>query len=301
MRSTHLPGLPRALTNLCVGTSPLGYHMTEIYGGDVEDRQAHETIAAALESPIRFLDTANGYGESERRIGEVLATSNIADDFVVATKAAPRGTDFSGSRVKQSLAESTSRLGLDSFDVYYLHDPERFEYEYLTGRGGAVDALRELKGEGSVRAIGVAGGDIATLQRYLRLDVFDVVLNHNRFTLLDRTADPLIDETLSAGAAFINAAPYASGLLAKSSSGRYKYRLPDDRVTRLVHKLTRVCADYAVSLPAVALRFSTRDPRITSTVVGVSRPQRIAELVENDAADIPEEIWCAIEMAVAEG
>lgn len=298
MKRTMLPGVGREVTHLCVGTSPLGSAMPLVYGETVNDASARATINAVLDSTIRFLDTSNAYGKAERRIGEVLKFRGVPEDFVVATKADPLGKDFSGARVRASHAESTARLGLETLDLFYLHDPELFSFADLTASGGAVEAMVELKRDGLVRGIGVAGGDLDAMRRYVDLGVFDVVLNHNRYTLLDRTAEPLIIQTMDAGAAFINAAPYASGFLAKTSGATYQYGAPSEDVVRGVQRLRAVCDDYGVSLPALALRFSTQDPRISSTVVGVSRPERIAELASNDAAEIPDAIWSAVEDAL---
>ena len=295
MRRTRLPSVGREVTHLCVGTSPLGSAMTFAYGEAVDDASASATINAVLNSSIRFLDTSNAYGEAERRIGDVLKSRGLPDDFVVASKADPMGNDFSGERVRASFAESTSRLGLESLDLFYLHDPEMFDFSDLTARGGAVEALVNLKCDGLVRGIGVAGGNLDVMRRYVDLGVFDVVLNHNHYTLLNRTAEPLISQTLNAGAAFINAAPYASGFLAKTSGATYQYGAPSEDVVRKVERLRGLCDDYGVSLPALALRFSTQNPRISSTIVGVSRPDRIPELVSNDAAEIPDAIWSDVE------
>jgi D-threo-aldose 1-dehydrogenase len=52
-----------------------------------------------------------------------------------------------------------------------------------------------------------------------------------------------------------------------------------------------VCQDFGVPLAAAALQFSLRDPRITSTVVGITRPERVAETLALAALPLPDEIW----------
>ena len=88
--------------------------------------------------------------------------------------------------------------------------------------------------------------------------------------LLDKTAEPLIEYARSTGVSFINAAPYASGMLAKDAAERprYTYRAPSDAVVADVERLRELCRQFDVPLPAVALQFSLREPRIISTVVG---------------------------------
>jgi D-threo-aldose 1-dehydrogenase len=287
----------RVLPPLCVGASPLG-GMAQTYGYDVDESTAIRTVRHLLESPVRSIDTSNQYsgGESERRIGQALADAGgVPDDFVIATKADPLPGDggFSGDRVHRSFQESTERLGGARFGVYYLHDPEWFDFDTMVGPNSAVEAMVALKRDGLVDAIGVAGGDLDEMRRYVDLGVFDVLLNHNRYTLLDRSADSLIDHAIESGVAFVNAAPSASGILARPAAAQptYQYRPPSPEIVATTARLREACARHGVPLPAVALQFSTRDPRITSTVVGVSAPQRVDELVENAGIDVPAALW----------
>ena len=272
--------------------------MPAAYGYEVGEERAIATVSRVLESPVRFLDTSNEYsdGESERRIGAAIRRAGgLPDDFVLATKADPErgGASFTGQRVHEAFRESAERLGVERFGVYHLHDPERFEFEDMVGPAGAVAAMAELKRDGLVDAIGVAGGDITEMYRYVDTGVFDVLLNHNQYTLLDRSAGPLIDHALAAGLSFVNAAPYASGVLAKPAAAKphYMYGPPSREVVEMTGRLRDLCAGRDVSLAALALQFSTRDQRISSTVVGVSTPERVDELVANESIDIPAELW----------
>ena len=299
MLRTRLGENGPVVTDIAVGTSPLG-GMPHTYGYDVPADRAIETVQEFLRSPINFIDTSNEYGdgESERRIGAALADGPAHSDLVIATKIDPvRGSsDFSAERVRSSFDESISRLGVERVDVLYLHDPERFSFAEVTAPGGALDAVIELRDEGRVSVIGVAGGDLAEMRRYLETGRLDVLLNHSRYNLLDTSADALIDEALAAGVSFVNAAPYASGILAKpaSSGARFQYRPPSQGVVSKVAELRELCARFDVPLAALALQFSTRDPRISSTVVGVSSPSRVLELVRNAEFEIPDELWAAV-------
>ena len=95
----------------------------------------------------------------------------------------------------------------------------------------------------------------------------------------------------------MNAAPYASGVLAKGSStaARMTYREVDQAELAPVRRLEAACLAQGVPLGAAALQFSLRDPRITTTVVGVSRPERIAQTVEWAKTEISEEFWSALD------
>ncbi len=291
------------VSEVCIGTSPLG-GMKHLYGHDVTAADAIDTVAAAFASPVTFIDTSNEYGggESERRIGTAIRAGLMPDGFAIATKADPLpGGDFSAARVRASLEESLDRLGVDAVDVFYLHDPERLPFEANAAPGGALDGMRALKEDGRVGMIGVAGGDLDEMRRYVDTGLFDVLLNHNHFTVLDQSASPLIDHAVDAGLAFVNAAPYASGILAKAAQShpRYRYGSAPEDVVALVARIRALCEAYAVDIAAVALQFSTRDPRITSTVVGVSRPGRVDELVRNTEVEIPDALWPELAELVA--
>ena len=153
------------VTPICVGTSALG-GFEELFGYDVDTATAVDTVLRAFEGPFNFIDTSNEYGhggDSERRIGEAIATAGgVPSGVVVATKVdpAPGSSDFSGDRVRASVEESMLRLGVDHLPLVYLHDPERMSFEDGTAPGGALDALVQLKDQGVIDWIGVAGGSI---------------------------------------------------------------------------------------------------------------------------------------------
>jgi len=203
MQMNRLGKTELEVTPLCVGTSPLGNFPSQ-YGYEVGEDQAVATITRVLDGPINFIDTSNNYGdgESERRIGKALAAAGgLPDHFVLATKVdpLPGSDDFSGERVRQSVRESLERLGLARLQLVYLHDPERISFEEATAPGGAVEALVALRDEGVIEHIGVAGGPIDLELRYVGLDVFDAVISHNRYTLVDQTAAPLVEDAADRG------------------------------------------------------------------------------------------------------
>ncbi|MGH8825821.1 MAG: aldo/keto reductase [Jiangellaceae bacterium] len=285
---------------VCAGGSPLG-SMPRLYGRDVSVDEGIATAHAVLQSPIRFIDTSNAYsdGESERRIGEAIAASGgLPDGFVVATKVDPRGRDYSGDRVRASVAESRERLSLDYLPLVHLHDPENFGFDEMVGPGGAVDALVGLKESGEVGSIGLAGGRVQEMARYVALGVFDVLLVHNRWTLLDRSAGALIAEALCRGMGILNAAVYGGGILAgQGGSGptTYGYRPAPPEVLEAIAAMRRACTEHGTDLTTAALQFSLRDARLSSTVVGMSRPERVEDTVAAASRPVPEELWGQLE------
>jgi D-threo-aldose 1-dehydrogenase len=209
----------------------------------------------------------------------------------------PKGSDYSWDRVRASVEESRERLGLDHLPLVHLHDPEFHDFAELSAPGGAVEALVRLREEGQVGRIGLAGGRVQEIARYLDLGVFDVLLVHNRWTLLDRSAGPLIEEALGRGMGVLNAAVYGGGILASQDGGptTYGYREAPPEVLDAVDRMRRVCAAYGTDIATAALQFSVRDERISSTIVGMSRPQRVAETVDLATAPVPDAIWPELE------
>jgi D-threo-aldose 1-dehydrogenase len=293
------------VTELGVGTSPLA-SMAQLYGYDVSDERAVATIDAVLDSPIRFIATSNGYGndgEAEKRIGLALAArGGPPADVVLATKVDPDPItgDFSGKRVLASYGESLERLGLDRVPLLYLHDPERIPFEAAVAPGGPVEALVRLRDEGRVDHIGVAGGPVGLLARYLDTGAFDVLLSHNRYTLLDRSAEQLFTSAHERGIGVVNAAPYGGGMLAKGPDvqAKYGYGERDNHVADAARGMAKACARHGVPLAAAAVQFSLRAPFIDATLVGVSSPERVAQTLEYAAQDIPDRLWAELEAMV---
>jgi D-threo-aldose 1-dehydrogenase len=170
-------------------------------------------------------------------------------------------------------------------------------------KGGPVEALVALRDEGIVDHIGIAAGPIPMLLDFVGTGLFSAVLSHNRFTLVDRSAEPLMDETRKRGIAFVNGAPYGGGILVKGPDvqPKYAYRPAKEEVTHAARAMHRACAAHGVSLSAAALQFSLLDPRVASTVVGITNPSRIAETVALARHPIPQSLWDELEtLAVPE-
>jgi D-threo-aldose 1-dehydrogenase len=158
---------------------------------------------------------------------------------------------------------------------------------------GPVEALVELRKAGVAAHLGVAGGPVDLLSRFVATGLFEVVLTHNRYTLVDQSAGPLRDQAAAAGVAVVNAAPFGGGILAKGPEAvaKYAYREADNTILGRIRAMQGRCTAHDVPLGAAALQFSLREPRIASTVVGVSQPERVDQTVAWANWPVPDELW----------
>lgn len=126
--------------------------------------------------------------------------------------------------------------------------------------------------------------------------MFELAISHNRYTLLNREAEPFWEVCQRHQVAVVNAAPYGSGILAKGPGAypRYMYGDAPESMLRQARQMEVACARYNVPLAAAALQFSLRDSRITSTIIGISRPERLAATVALTQQQIPEDLWAEL-------
>jgi D-threo-aldose 1-dehydrogenase len=286
------------VTPLCFGTSALG-DMPATYGYSVPEERAEATLQAIFEGPANCVDTSRNYGSgrSEERIGAAIrARGGVPEGFLISTKL---DRDMETNRLdadqaRRSLEESLEALGLDSVDILHLHDPEHCaDVNEITRSGGAFDALFAMKEEGLCRAVGLAMGKSDLMLELLKTRPFDALISHNRYSLLNRSAEAIFDYAHGQGMAVFNAAPYSSGVLAKGADTmpRIAYQEASEEALEPVRRIEEICARHNIPMGAAALQFSMRDPRITSTLVGVSKPERVAQTVEWASAEIPQAAW----------
>lgn len=242
-----------------------------------------------------------GQGRSEAALGAGLAAlgGTLGEGRLIATKADRDLTTgaFDGDRVLRSFEESTGRVGTDHFDVYQLHDPYTVSFEEAMGPRGAVAALVRLREEGAVGQLGIAAGPLSLVAAYVDTGVFDVVLTHNRYTLLNRSAAELIDACAGKGLGVINGAAFGGGVLARGSrpGSTYAYEPAPEEVLAFVERLDAVCREWSVPLPAAALQCSTRNPAISTTLVGTARPERVEQTRLLAERAIPDGFWDAVD------
>ena len=300
------------VTRLGFGCAPLG-NMYEV----VTDTDAATAVDAAWEQGLRFFDTAPlyGHGLAERRLGDAMSDRAQAG-VVVATKVGrllvpdgPSGPppsifvdvppfhpefDFSHDGALRSLEASLDRLGLDRVDVLHVHDPDDHLDQALSG---AFPALRQLRDEGVVGAIGAGMNQSEPLVRIVGEADVDCVLLAGRYTLLDRSgAEELLPLCLEKGVSVIAAGVFNSGVLAAPGEGAtYDYAAaPPDLVAR-AQQLAAICAEFDTPLKAAALQFPLRHPAVTCVLFGARTRAEVKENVTLFPRPIPDELWAAVQ------
>lgn len=293
MKRQELGSTGLLITPLCIGTAALG-NMPDAFGFSVSEDQAQATLRKIFKSTINFVDTASSYGISEERIGRVIKEiGGLPKGFVLQTKVDRNSEsgDFSGEQIKRSLERSLKLLGIDYLPVVYIHDPEHTTFENIISAGGALDVLKQYKHQGVVGHIGISGGPIKMLIKYVETGEFEAVITHNRFNLLHRAAEALLNVATKRGMAVLNAAPFASGILADPSKNRFVYQKPSADILQRVENMRNICQRYGISLRAAALQFSFRDLRISATIVGPTTPEQVDDYLSLLDQSIPDRLF----------
>ena len=294
----------------------------------VSDAAAHEAVRAALAQGVRFFDTAPyyGFGLSESRLGAALAEFDPEQRALVSTKvgrrlepiaaetahgvrhgfvdAAPFEPvfDYSYDAVMRSYEESRRRLRRDRIDLLLAHDLGRRTHgeahaeQFKSFMTGGYRALRQLREQGAVGAIGLGVNEWEVAEEALAVGEFDVVLLAGRYTLLEQGAvDSFLPLCARRGVSVIVGGPFNSGVLAQdvehTASAHYDYEPAPQAVLERVARLRAVCGRFGVPLAAAALQFPLAHPQVVSVVVGLADPQQVAQAADWMGALAPDEFW----------
>ena len=303
------------LTRVGVGGGPLG-NLFEVVGELEVDRLLQE----ALHAGIRYFDTAPlyGMGLSETRLGRTLAEVD-RDAIVVSTKVgrilsadAPpdpdllvdgelifRDTppvnarwDFTFDGVLASHRASLDRLGLDRVDIGLLHEPAPDQLERAATNG--YRALRHLRDEGTLRAIGVGWDRVEPMTDLVSALDLDYLLLASRYTLLDQSALPqLLPACVERGTAVIAGGVFNSGILA-AADGPYEYLPAGPEIRARVAELTRLCNRWDVPVRAAALQFPLAHPVVVGLVLGMRSVTELEDNIRMLDVEIPAALWRAL-------
>ena len=134
-------------------------------------RSGMAVVEHALDRGMNFIDTARGYFDAEKVIGEVMKTRR--DGVVLASKTYLR----SGSRAYRDLETSLETLGVQKIDLYQVHHVQyQSELEQVMAPGGALEAMELARKEGLIDHLGVTSHHTRVLGRALETGRFDTVM-----------------------------------------------------------------------------------------------------------------------------
>jgi L-glyceraldehyde 3-phosphate reductase len=272
------------------------------FGGERPIESSGAVLRRAFDLGITHFDLANNYGppygSAEESFGRIMARDlrPYRDELVISTKAGydmwagPYGDWGSRKYLLASLDQSLSRMGLDYVDIFYSHrfDPDTPLEETL----GAVDtAVRQ----GKALYAGISSYSAERTEEAVRIlrDLGTPLLIHQpSYSMLNRwIEEDLLDVIGREGIGCIVFSPLAQGML----TDRYLYGIPEDSRaardsslspdllsdTNLQHvrALNKIAGRRGQSLAQLALAWTLRDERVTSTLIGASSVQQLEDNV----------------------
>ncbi|MCU1289241.1 MAG: aldo/keto reductase [Acidobacteria bacterium] len=284
-------------SDLTVSEISLGTWLT--YSGGVEREKAAACVEKAFEVGINFIDTANIYGKgaSETFLGEVLS-DRPRDSYVLATKLffpmTETDSGLSRAQIHKQLNDSLKRLKTDYVDLYQCH-----RYDEETPLEETLAALSEVVREGKVRYLGFSEWSAEQIKAAAEMTgVEKFVSSQPQYSILWREPEKEVFPICAAnGIGQIVWSPLGQGVL----TGKYKAgqqipndsraandkmnvainRLMRDEIFELVEKLRPLAAAENLSMAQLALAWVLRDERVSSAIIGASRPEQV---VDNAAA-----------------
>jgi L-glyceraldehyde 3-phosphate reductase len=274
------------------------------FGGDRPLEVSRAIVLRAFDLGITQLDLANNYGppygSAEETFGRILAQDlrPYRDELIVSTKAGydmwpgPYGEWGSRKYLHASLDQSLRRMGLDYVDIFYSHrfDPETPLEETM----GALDAAVR---QGKALYAGISSYSPAKTREaaaILGAMGTPLLIHQPSYSLLNRwIEDGLLDALEEVGAGCIVFSPLAQGLLTdryldgvpEGSRASRPGSLPAEQLSEenlaKVRQLGAIAERRGQTLAQMALAWTLRDPRVTSTLIGASS---VAQLEQNVGA-----------------
>ena len=284
----YVDGVPSAkpLSRIGLGTWQFGSREWG-YGEDFT-AEAGRIVARAVDLGITLIDTAEayGFGASERIVGDALREHDLRDKVYVATKIFPL-LPIAPVVVNRGRA-SAGRLGVDTIDLYQVHQPNP-----VIKDGQTMPGMRQLQDAGVVTDVGVSNYSLARWKQAERELGAPVLSNQVEFSLAAMDAlDDLVPYAASVGRVVIAWSPLGQGFL----SGRYDVdNLPANGVRSmnplflpesfasaqgLLGTLREVAGNHGVSMSQAALAWVIAQPN----VVAIPGASSVEQLEKNAAA-----------------
>lgn len=261
-----------------------------------------EMIRKAFDLGITHFDLANNYGppagSAEENFGTILKQdlASYRDELIISSKAGyymwpgPYGEWGSRKYLISSLDQSLKRMGLEYVDIFYSH---RFDPE--TPLEETMMALDQIVRSGKALYVGISSyGPKMTLKALEILDQLGTpcLIHQSSYSMLNRWVEEgLLDVLEEKGVGMIAFSPLAQGML----TDKYLNGIPEgSRVThssslkkaflseenlRKISSLNELALERGQSLAQMALAWVLRDERVTSVLIGTSRPEQIDENV----------------------
>ena len=272
--------------------------------GDNYDNMVN-MLTTAFDLGITHFDLANNYGpypgSAEENFGKVLKNEfkPYRDEIIVSTKAGygmwpgPYGDHGSRKYLIASLDQSLKRMGLDYVDIFYHHRPDPETPMEETAR-----ALDQIVRSGKALYVGVSNysaeqtEEMAEIMKDLGTPL---VIHQPRYNMFERwIEDGLQDVLKEEGMGSISFCPLAQGLLtnkyingipsdsraAKSSPFLTKDGITAEKIEKIV-SLNAIAENRGQSLAQMACAWNLRGGKLTSVLLGASRP---AQIIENVAS-----------------
>ena len=237
----------------------------DIWGEPDDPENARAVLRRVLELGINFIDTADAYGPevNERQIADALYP--YPDDLVIGTKGSGTrasrhdwGLDGTPQHLREACEASLQRLRLECIELYQLHGVD----DYVPIEE-SIGALAELQSEGKIRHIGVSNVDEAELAR--AQNVAPIASVQNRFSVADRSSDPVVHACERLGLVFLAYFPIGAGW----------------RAAEAPEALQRVAEKHDATPQQIALAWLLHYSPVIVPIPGTSS---IAHLEENVAA-----------------
>ena len=302
-------------SDLQISEISLGSWLT--YSGGVEREAAEACVEKAFEVGINFIDTSNVYGKgaAETFLGEVLQ-DRPRDTYILATKLffPMTETDFGLSRVQihKQLNDSLKRLKTDYVDLYQCH-----RYDEDTPLEETMIALSEVVQEGKARYIGFSEWNAEQIKAAIEMTGMEkFVSSQPQYSMLWREPEAEVFPVCEAnGIGQIVWSPLGQGVL----TGKYKAgqtipqdsraandkmnvfidRLMTDEILTAVEKLRPLAANENLSMAQLALAWVLRDQRVSSAIIGATKPEQVADNAVASSIELLAETLSAIDGILA--
>ena len=316
----------RKLGNTDINLSAIGFGAAPIGNlfEQLDDPSCYQILEDSFKSKINIYDTSPFYGNglSEHRLGNFLKTLD-EDSYYLSTKVGryltpekkeniDRGgwsgglnfklnLDYSYDGVMRSFEQSLLRLAVSKIDICLIHDVDRstfgddVDYYYKLAMNGAYKAIKKLKDENVIKAIGVGLNDSDMCAKFANEGDFDCMIIAGRYSLLDHQSalDDFFPIVEKKNIGIMLAGVFNSGILAKGIGNNSTYfydKIPLNIKSKYI-KIEKICKKYNVPVPAAALQFCYANKLISSMILGMDRLAQIKQNILYLEHSIPSELW----------